>query len=172
MRAAQSTIWGFGCAITIALAVGACRAKERGAAGSDTTGGAAATTGASGVENVANRPFNGDPRQAQRGRFLFVEYNCYGCHGGLAGGAMGPSLRDTIWKYGGTDQQVHASIHDGRPMGMPAWGTTLSDSQIGDIMAYIRSLRTTAEPKFFFINNQMADSLGLKRLTMTSPTSE
>jgi cbb3-type cytochrome c oxidase subunit III len=88
-----------------------------------------------------------------------VEYNCYGCHGGLAGGAMGPSLRDTVWKFGGTDAQIQATINEGRPYGMPAWGKTLSDAQVKDIIAYIRSMRTTAEPKFFFINAQMKDSL-------------
>ena len=72
---------------------------------------------------------------------------------GLAGGAMGPSLRDTVWKYGGTDEQIHASIADGRPMGMPTRKGMLSDAQIKDIITYIRSMRTTAEPKFFFIGN-------------------
>lgn len=162
MRHVQSTVFGFGCAALVALALGACRAKEQAAA--DTTGGNAA--GGSGVvQNVAYRPFTGNKQQADRGRFYFVEYNCYGCHGGLAGGAMGPSLRDTVWKYGGTDQQIIATIKQGRPNGMPAWEGMLSDEQIQDILTYIRSLRTDAEPKFFFINDAMADSLGITRAT-------
>ncbi|HEY9450992.1 MAG TPA: c-type cytochrome, partial [Gemmatimonadaceae bacterium] len=78
-----------------------------------------------------------------------------------AGGAMGPSLRDTVWKYGGSDEQIVASIHGGRPMGMPGWGDMLSEGQINDIVAYIRSIRTTAEPKFFFIS-AMRDSLNME----------
>lgn len=158
MRLAKRMILGVGSAALVALALGACKAKENQAtAGATGEGGSA-----SGVANVAFHPFTGDPAQAQRGRYLFVEYNCYGCHGGLAGGAMGPSLRDTTWKFGGTDAQIEASIRDGRPNGMPAWGTTLSDAQVKDILAYIRSMRTTAEPKFFFINAQLKDSLGIQ----------
>ena len=85
-----------------------------------------------------------------QGRELFIEYNCYGCHGGLAGGAMGPSLRDTTWKYGGSDSLIYHSIHDGRPMGMPPWAGRLNDRQIGAIIEYIHSLRTKSEPQFFF----------------------
>lgn len=157
MRLAKRMILGVGSAAVVALALGACKAKENQAtAGANGGGGSAA-----GVENVAFHPFTGDPMQAKRGRYLFIEYNCYGCHGGLAGGAMGPSLRDTVWKYGGTDEQIHASIADGRPLGMPTWKGMLSDAQIKDIIAYIRSLRTTAEPKFFFIG-AMKDSLNMQ----------
>jgi hypothetical protein len=37
----------------------------------------------------------------------------------------------------------------------------LSDAQINDIISYIRSMRTTAEPKFFFIG-AMKDSLNMQ----------
>lgn len=158
MRLAKRMIPVVASAALVVMALGACKAKEnQAAAGAAGEGGTAA-----GVENVAFHPFEGDPAQAKRGRYLFIEYNCYGCHGGLAGGAMGPSLRDTIWKYGGSDEQVHASIADGRPLGMPAWKGTLSDDQIKDIIAYIRSIRTTEEPKFFFIGQAMRDSLNMQ----------
>jgi cytochrome c oxidase cbb3-type subunit III len=108
--------------------------------------------------------FTGNIADANAGRALFLTHNCVGCHGGLAGGAMGPSLRDTVWRYGGTDQAIFASIHDGRPEGMPAWGKTtsvvgeqhdtLSDHEIQQIIAYIRSMRTSDEPTFFFWNEQ------------------
>jgi cbb3-type cytochrome c oxidase subunit III len=99
---------------------------------------------------VALRPFTGDTAVAQQGRVLFLKNNCYSCHGGLAGGGMGPSLRDTTWKYGGTDEAIFSSVHDGRPMGMPAWGGTLSADEIKTILVYVRSLRTPAEPTGFF----------------------
>jgi mono/diheme cytochrome c family protein len=133
-------------AVLVALAIGGCRTGGR-----EETGAASGSNTAD-TDNVASQPFHGNAEQARAGRVTFVEYNCYGCHGGLAGGAMGPSLRDTIWKYGGTDAQIYASIHDGRPMGMPTWGPTLSDAQIRNLVAYIRSLRTDAEPKVFFID--------------------
>lgn len=159
MRLAQRMILGVGSAALVALALGACKARENPAtAGGEGAGGSTAGN----VANVAFHPFEGDPAEAQKGRYLFVEYNCYGCHGGLAGGAMGPSLRDTVWKFGGTDEQILASIRDGRPLGMPPWKETLSDAQLGQILAYIRSIRTTEEPKFFFIGQGLKDSLNME----------
>jgi len=111
-------------------------------------GKAAAKPGSS--DDLGQRTFGGDAKLAVQGRQLFIENNCYGCHGGLAGGAMGPSLRDTTWKYGGTDSLIYHSIHDGRPMGMPPWAGRLNDREIGALIQYIRSLRTRAEPQFFF----------------------
>jgi cytochrome c oxidase cbb3-type subunit 3 len=99
---------------------------------------------------MGQRNFGGDKKLAVQGRQIFLSYNCYGCHGGLAGGAMGPSLRDTTWKYGGTDSAIYHSIHDGRPMGMPPWAGRLDDRQIGAVIQYIRSIRTSDEPQFFF----------------------
>lgn len=139
MRSIEVLIFG-----ATALALYACRRSSAGSS-ADTTG-----TASGEVSSVPRRAFTGDPQQAQRGRLLFLQNNCYGCHGGLAGGAMGPSLRDTVWKYGGSDEQIYASIHDGRPLGMPTWGGMLSDPQIHDLIAYIHSLRTNAEPTFFF----------------------
>jgi cytochrome c553 len=102
------------------------------------------------TDDMGRRNFAGDKKLAVQGRELFIANNCYGCHGGLAGGAMGPSLRDTTWKYGGTDSLIYRSIHDGRPMGMPPWAGRLDDRQIGALIQYIRSLRTRDEPQFFF----------------------
>jgi cytochrome c oxidase cbb3-type subunit 3 len=94
----------------------------------------------------ATNPFASDTSAAGDGRNLFVQYNCYGCHGGRAGGGMGPSLRDADWIYGGSDANIYASIWQGRPKGMPAWGLRLPDKQVWQLVAYIRSLDTPAEP--------------------------
>jgi mono/diheme cytochrome c family protein len=134
--------------VTAGILAAACKGKEvapggaAAAAGSDT--GTSATA-------VSLRHYTGNPDSARMGRALFVRYNCYGCHGGLAGGAMGPSLRDTIWKYGGSDSSIFLSISQGRPLGMPTWKGVIPDEQIRRIIDYIHSLRTDAEPKFFFV---------------------
>ena len=60
------------------------------------------------------------------GRQLFVRFNCSGCHGGRAGGGMGPSLRDVDWIYGNNDAQLFSSITEGRAHGMPSWQTRLT----------------------------------------------
>ena len=80
------------------------------------------------------------------GRKLFVRMNCSGCHGGRAGGGMGPSLRDADWLYGSSDAQIFDSIAEGRGKGMPAWGTRLPEDQIWKLVAYVKSLRTPNEP--------------------------
>ena len=82
--------------------------------------------------------------RAEAGRRLFLRENCYGCHAGRAGGAMCPNLRG----IDDSDAEIIETIREGTPVGMPAFGRLLSDAQIRDLLAYIRSLRTPAEPTF------------------------
>jgi cytochrome c oxidase cbb3-type subunit III len=91
-------------------------------------------------------PYQARPDALADGRELFVRFNCSGCHGGRAGGGMGPSLRDVDWIYGSMDGQIFSSIAEGRAHGMPAWGTKLTEDQVWKLVAYIKSLRTSAEP--------------------------
>lgn len=91
-------------------------------------------------------PYNGNQVALMQGRQLFVEYNCSGCHGGHAGGGMGPSLRDRKWLYGSSDAHIFASIAEGRGKGMPAWGMRIPQDQIWKLVLYIKSLRTPNEP--------------------------
>lgn len=99
-------------------------------------------------QNPARRqnPYQRDRAAMAEGRTLFVRYNCSGCHGGRAGGGMGPSLRDSVWRYGNSDAQVFSTIAEGRDQGMPAWGTKIPDDQIWKLVAYVESLRTPDEP--------------------------
>jgi cytochrome c oxidase cbb3-type subunit III len=91
-------------------------------------------------------PYTGNVAAMTEGRTLFVRMNCVGCHGGRAGGGMGPSLRDVDWLYGHTDAQIFSSIVEGRAHGMPSWGTLLNDDQVWKLVAYVKSLRTPDEP--------------------------
>ena len=90
-------------------------------------------------------PYSGNRDARAEGRELFVRFNCSGCHGGRAGGGMGPSLRDVDWLYGSDDSQIFSSIVQGRAHGMPAWGVKLSEDQVWKIVTYIKSLRTSNE---------------------------
>lgn len=94
----------------------------------------------------AENPYRGNVAAMQEGRTLFVRMNCSGCHGGRAGGGMGPSLRDVDWIYGSEEARIFSSIAEGRAHGMPAWGVMLNDDQIWKLVAYIQSLRTPQEP--------------------------
>ncbi len=100
---------------------------------------------ASAVREAAN-PYENDPVALQNGQRLFNWFNCSGCHGGHAGGGMGPSLRDETWIYGSRPDQIFDTIAQGRAHGMPAWGSKIPEDQIWQLVAYIKSLRTAQEP--------------------------
>jgi cytochrome c oxidase cbb3-type subunit III len=85
-------------------------------------------------------PFEGNASAVSTGEKLFVGYNCIDCHGAGGGGAMGPSLADGRWHFGGSNAEVFESIYQGRPEGMPAWGSLISDEQIWMLVSYVRSL--------------------------------
>ena len=59
-------------------------------------------------------------------------------------GAVGPSLTDGRWRYGGTDGDIYRSIAEGRPKGMPAFGGVLQPPMLWQLVAYIKTL---APPK-------------------------
>lgn len=73
------------------------------------------------------------------GKRLFQQYNCSGCHSN-GGGGMGPDLMDDVWIYGGRLEQIHQTLVDGRPNGMPSWGGKVPDDQLWQLSAYVRSL--------------------------------
>ena len=98
------------------------------------------------LEGPSN-PFKEDGQALADGRRFFVSYNCSGCHGDHGGGGMGPSLRDETWIHGGSDAHIANSIAQGRPFGMPAWRKMLTDAQIWQIAAYVKSMRTNREPE-------------------------
>jgi cytochrome c oxidase cbb3-type subunit 3 len=104
-----------------------------------------ATGAASDVPGAGN-PYSQDRTAGAEGRHLFVRFNCSGCHGGRAGGGMGPSLRDVDWLYGDRDAQVFSSIAEGRAHGMPSWQLQLTPDQVWKLVTYIKSLRTRNEP--------------------------
>lgn len=85
-------------------------------------------------------PYEGNAQRIAEGAKLFVSYNCLDCHGAEGSGAMGPSLQDSRWHFGGTPGDVFQSIYEGRPDGMPAWGGRIADDQIWRLVAYVRTL--------------------------------
>ena len=85
-------------------------------------------------------PHEGDAAAIATGAKLFVSYNCVDCHGADGSGAMGPSLADGRWHFGGAPAEVFESIYQGRPEGMPAWGSLISEDQVWMLVSYVRSL--------------------------------
>src|SRR5205085_2314566 len=80
-----------------------------------------------------------DAFHVAQGKRLFQWMNCSGCHS-RGGGGIGPALMDRYWRYGATIESVHDTIRDGRSNGMPAWRDRLTDQQIWQIAAYVRSM--------------------------------
>lgn len=85
-------------------------------------------------------PFEGDRSAIATGAQIYISYNCIDCHGADGSGAMGPSLQDGRWRFGGSPSEVFESIYQGRPEGMPAWGGRISEEQLWMLVAYVRSL--------------------------------
>jgi cytochrome c oxidase cbb3-type subunit 3 len=73
------------------------------------------------------------------GKRLFTWYNCNGCHAS-GGGGSGPALMDDVWIYGSDPMTIYLTIYDGRPNGMPGFGTRITENQIWQLVAYVRSL--------------------------------
>jgi cytochrome c oxidase cbb3-type subunit 3 len=73
------------------------------------------------------------------GQRLFEWFNCSGCHA-HGGGAIGPALMDAQWIYGKAPEQIFSTIVQGRPNGMPAFGSRIPNQQVWQLVAYVRSL--------------------------------
>lgn len=79
---------------------------------------------------------------AQRGAPLFAA-NCAACHGTDAKGMKvfgSPNLTDKIWLYGGSRDDVTASVTQAHYGIMPAWGQRLDPVTVKMLAAYVHSL--------------------------------
>ena len=83
--------------------------------------------------------FDNNANAISMGQTLYQQMNCVGCHS-HGGGGMGPPLMDDQWRYGGRIDQIATTIAEGRPNGMPAWRGKLTEDQIWDLAAYVRSM--------------------------------
>lgn len=124
-------------------------------------------TGSTGTDNTAKRgkrfaiPRKHDPglsREAKQGRVLY-EYYCELCHGktGDADGFNAYNLRtpptrhtDPILMGTLSDTQIQRIIKEGggalgRSPQMPPWGGVLSDREIAEVTAFIRTLAAPAK---------------------------
>ena len=98
----------------------------------------------------------------ERGRKVFQHY-CRICHGesgtgdGFNAGKLTPPPRDftqaSFWESPTTtDERLHFAVSQGGPsvgksVLMPAWGHTLTKSQIDDLIVYLRAFATPTVAK-------------------------
>ncbi len=78
------------------------------------------------------------------GRRIFMQYNCYGCHGGTARGEFGVNL------VGEDIDDVTEAVTNGETYGgMPSFRKYLKQKDIENITAYLDSLGTKNEPTWY-----------------------
>jgi cytochrome c oxidase cbb3-type subunit 3 len=78
--------------------------------------------------------------EVSQGQRLFEWFNCSGCHSSGGGGSIGPALMDDQWIYGSAPENIHETVVQGRPNGMPSFGSRITDRQAWQLVAYVRSL--------------------------------
>jgi cytochrome c oxidase cbb3-type subunit 3 len=98
-------------------------------------------------------PLAGDPKAAKAGEYEF-RINCALCHGlGARGGGRGPDLTRAQKKHTHSDAEMFQVISNGIPgTAMPANGTNgqgvgMTDEEIWQIIAYIRSIEMKSPAK-------------------------
>jgi cytochrome c oxidase cbb3-type subunit III len=145
-------------AAVLAMSVGACDREERISRGKPLgeTVPASADIDPRRVDARA-ASYDGNAFSIAQGQQLYIWMNCVGCHF-HGGGGMGPPLMDEEWRYGGRIDQIAASIKEGRPNGMPAWNGRLTEQQIWQLAAYVRTLS----------GQQRKDSVGARTDTMSN----
>ncbi len=97
--------------------------------------------------NAVLQPFMGqdvmtvaaNPEARKMGENLFLTY-CSQCHGSDAHGSKGfPNLTDNLWLFGGTPEDIQASITNGRLGEMPA-GLAGDEQSAKEIANYVLSM--------------------------------
>ena len=82
----------------------------------------------------------------KRGHAAFLKYQCYTCHGTVGQGAergAGPKLAPNPFPWAGFEFQVRTPRED-----MPAYRKPhVSDQELADIYAYLRSVKPSPEAK-------------------------
>ena len=95
-------------------------------------------------KSEVGRAYANDPEQVAAGRQIYMAFNCVGCHF-HGGGGMGPPLMDDQWIYGGSVENIAASILQGRPNGMPSFRAIVAGNQVCQLAAYVKSHSAEAD---------------------------
>lgn len=84
----------------------------------------------------------------QGGKAIFMEMNCFTCHGmNLEGNAIGPNLVDNYAIHGCGFQDMFNVVKNGVPArGMTPFKAQLSDTRIQKVVSYIHSMKGSEPP--------------------------
>jgi cytochrome c oxidase cbb3-type subunit 3 len=105
------------------------------------------------VSADGSNPLRGDTQAIAEGEKYFKAV-CAACHGSNAEGIVGPSLTDSEWIHGNTDQAVYSLIMKGiaieeTKLGrgpMPAHENSLGSEKVYQIVAWLASKNNTLVP--------------------------
>jgi cytochrome c oxidase cbb3-type subunit 3 len=79
--------------------------------------------------------------QAMRMAGRLFSDNCAQCHGSDAKGGRGyPNLSDDDWIWGGSGEQIKASVTNGRQGAMPGWRASLKEQGVHEVTEYVLKL--------------------------------
>lgn len=82
-----------------------------------------------------------DDQQAMAAAGNIFGNNCAACHGSGGRGAVGfPNLTDASWQYGGSPDEILATLNNGRNGVMPAQAAILGDDGVEEVVAYVLSI--------------------------------
>ena len=92
-------------------------------------------------------PVVASPESTSAGKRAYTQL-CANCHGptgrgdgrGATAGTQPADLTDATWDYGATDGEIFAVIHDGVSTEMGPYAERMKDSDIWNVINYIRSL--------------------------------
>jgi len=89
--------------------------------------------------------YTADIKIIENGKTVFVKNAWGSCHRNDGGGnAIGPNLTDEYWIHGGGIKKVFNTINTGVvEKGMPAWGKSMSPTDVRDVAFYVMSLQGT-----------------------------
>jgi len=92
--------------------------------------------------------FTSDATIIEKGKAIFANNNCGGCHRADGGGnSIGPNLTDQYWLHGGEIKNVFLTIKNGVvEKGMPAWGKSMTAQDVRDVAFFVMSLQGTNPP--------------------------
>lgn len=93
-------------------------------------------------ENVINSTIN-DKVSVFKGQEIY-KANCSPCHGMQGEGMIGPNLTDNFWIHGSSVNSLVKTIVSGVPeRGMRAWKFSFTPTEVGQLVAYIKSIKGT-----------------------------
>jgi cbb3-type cytochrome c oxidase subunit III len=101
---------------------------------------------------------------SSRGHSLFLR-NCAGCHGMNGRGGMAPEIGNPVFQQAATDDFIIRTIRNGRAeTAMPAFqrpeAPALSDRDLADVLAYLRTFRELGSQKVIAQNKTSTPSGG------------